>query len=155
MSEKLTQIIQEFIENNLRFYPKADETILRFIADIITHNGCSEDKTEDVHSLFAAGYCYYFALMLQDAFPGGTICWAAPFGHIVYQYHGLQYDIDGVYSGEAKTFIPISRLGNAIDDFRHIPGKAYNATEQELAKIQLEWEEEEQNENNTKQFPYG
>lgn len=142
MSNTITQQVTKFIKENQKFHPKSDTKILHFIADIVTHNGCSDDKTEDIHSLFAAGYCYYFALILQDAFPGGTICWAAPFGHIVYQYHGLQYDIDGVYSGEATAFIPISRLGDAIDDFRHIPGKIYNATEQELAKIQLEWEEE-------------
>lgn len=144
MSNMITQQVTNFIEENQKFYPKSDPNLLRFIAEIITHNGCANEKTEDIHSLFAAGYCYYFALMLQDAFPGGTICWAAPFGHIVYQYENINYDVDGVYSGEATSFIPISRLGSAIDDFRHIPGKTYNATEQELAQIQLDWESEKE-----------
>lgn len=134
--------IQKFVSNEMKHTPGADEDILRFIADILYHCGTGNVETKSIQMLFRSGYCYYFAVMLQDAFPGGTICWAAPFGHIVYQYDDIAYDIEGVYSGEADCFIPVDRLGNALDDFRHIPGKNYNATEQELAKIQLAFERE-------------
>lgn len=52
----------------------------------------------------------------------------------------VPYDIEGVYEGEAEMFIPIARLGEAINDFRHIDGLSYNITEQEIAQIMLDWE---------------
>lgn len=138
----MTETQTQWIEQQKREQPKANVTVLTFITKILFHNGSSKEKTNDIYTLFACGYCYYFARMLEDAFPGGTICWAAPFGHITYQYDGMFYDIGGVYQGEATAQIPIDRLGDAINDFRHIPNLSYNATEQELARIQLEWEEE-------------
>lgn len=142
VGERIEHCIQEFVSDQIKYTPEANKDILQFIAEIQYHSGTEEKETESIRMLFRAGYCYYFAMMLQDAFPGGTICWVAPFGHIVYQYHNIEYDIEGVYDGEADSFIPISMLGKTIDDYRHIPGREYNATEQELANIQLRYEKE-------------
>lgn len=132
---------QDFLINHLKYEPKADKDILEFIADVEQHGGIGDSALETIYSLFRAGYCYYFAKMLEDAFPGGTICWAAPFGHIVYLYKEIPYDISGVYSGEAEEFIPISMLGDALYDFRHIPNKTYNASEENLEEIRRKWKQ--------------
>lgn len=131
--------IKEFVSAFTTQYPKSDDTVLTFIATFLTAAGT--DQTEVIQKTFRAGYCYYFALMLHDAFPDGEICWAAPFGHIVYVKDKIPYDIEGVYEGEAEMFVPVKRLGEAINDFRHIEGVSYNITDQEIAQIMLEWKE--------------
>lgn len=45
----------------------------------ITHQVTVEASVETIRSLFEAGYCYYFAKMLEDAFPGGVACLCYPF----------------------------------------------------------------------------
>lgn len=129
--------VKEFMSTFTAQYPKSDEIVLMFIATFLTAAGT--DQTEVIRKTFRAGYCYYFVLMLYDAFPDGEICWAAPFGHIVYVNDKIAYDIEGVYEGEAEMFITVKRLGEAINDFRHIDGLSYNITEQEIAQIMLEW----------------
>jgi hypothetical protein len=41
------------------------------------------------------GNCYYFALILNDRFPGGTIYYDVIYGHFIYQYKGKYYDWSG------------------------------------------------------------
>ena len=41
------------------------------------------------------GNCYYFALILDDRFPGGTIYYDVIYGHFIYQYKGKYYDWSG------------------------------------------------------------
>lgn len=130
-----------FVQQNSKRHPKSDSRILVFIAEFLTATGMDTGRMETVRKLFQAGYCYYFALILKEAFPDGEVSWAAPFGHIVYVYQGIPYDIDGVYKGDVMEYIPVKYLGKAIDDFRHIPDVAYNATEQELAKIMFDYRE--------------
>lgn len=130
-----------FVRQNSKRHLKADSRVLTFIAEFLTATGADLRNMETIRQLFCAGYCYYFAQILKDAFPGGEVSWTAPFGHIVYVYQGIPYDIEGVYQGEATDMIPIVYLARAIDDFRHIPDVAYNATEQELAKIMLDYQE--------------
>ena len=101
----------------------------------------NDDSVKTIANLFSNGYCYYFAKILQDAFPNGTICQCYPFGYIVYVYDGIAYDIDGVSNSECEMCMPVSLLGEAIDDFRHIPNQEYNITEQEIAKIGIECKE--------------
>lgn len=47
--------------------------------------------------LFTNGYCYYFAKILEEAYPGGVICKPWPIGHFIYKYDNKYYDIDGEY----------------------------------------------------------
>lgn len=118
--------------------------VLTFIADILFHSGNDFDKTETIRSLFANGYCYYFSKMLQDAFPGGKICLCYPYGHIAYIYDSVAYDIDGISSAETDMYIPIEELGEAINDFRHIEGKEYLTTKEEVISIGENWKKKNQ-----------
>lgn len=118
--------------------------ILTFIYDILYHGGVNYGSMEIIHRLFADGYCYYFAKMLEDAFPGGQICIAYPFGHILYVYEGVPYDIDGISSSEYEELIPIEFLGEAINDFRHIYQQDYKITKEEIDAIGKKWKEHHQ-----------
>ena len=116
---------KKLIDDNLTFHPSASRDVLEFIASILYH-GVPEielkDSAESIRSTFRAGYCYYFALMLKDAFNRGCICWAAPFSHIVWMdINSIPYDVEGVYSGEAECFIPISYLDEELWSFKHVP----------------------------------
>lgn len=117
---------QKFINQNLTL--NGEPQIIKFIADFVYLDD------QDVHNRFKNGYCYYFAKMLSTAFPGGYIAWAVPFGHLVYMYNQVPYDIEGVYTGEATEFIPEIFLGEAINDFKH-NGHDFNATQAQLDKI--------------------
>lgn len=113
-------------------YPdkKPDETVIQFITDAIT----SVDKkdSEDVlYNFFHAGYCYYFAVMLKEAFDRGQICWCAPYGHICWQDdNGVGYDIGGICDSECDFYIPVSYIKDGLLDFLHIPGKEFNASQE-------------------------
>ena len=58
--------------------------------------------------------------MLKDVFNRGQVCWAAPFGHMVWvDENGTPYDIEGKYQGEAFYFIPEDMCGDSIIGFKH------------------------------------
>lgn len=115
-----------------------DPKVIGFISDILFHGtgGVSaEDSIETIRNLFEAGYCYYMANMLKDAFPGGDICLCYPYGHIIYAYEGVAYDINGVSDAEYEMYIPAKIAGQVLFDFRHIPGMDYGATEDEIEAL--------------------
>ena len=113
----------------------------------------SDEQQEHLRSKFRAGYCYYFAHMLQLAFSRGLICWTAPFGHFVWldtqvPYDKVTidlvrkskaYDIEGLYRIEdVETFylIPEQFLGDHVKDFLHtIEGDKHHATKDECIAI--------------------
>lgn len=107
---------ERFIKQELENYPGSDETIIRFIYNF--RYFCGKEGVDCVQNIFRNGYCYYFALMLKDAFKKGEMCLASPFGHIVYVQDGIPYDIDGVYDGEAIEFVPVDKID--LEGFRHI-----------------------------------
>ena len=120
---KLQNKKEKWIEQRIEM--GGDKKVIQFIADILFHGGngiAAEDSIETTRCLFEAGYCYYFAKILEDAFPGGDICLCYPFSHIIYVYEGIAYDIGGVSDAEKEMYIPISELGDNINGFRHIPG---------------------------------
>lgn len=127
---------ETFINDNLRFFQKANKDVLTFIAEFLGCHGTDTSNVEHLRATFHAGYCYYFAVILKTAFQRGEICWAAPFGHMVWQdIDGMVYDIEGVYDGEAEYFIPYQMIGNGICDFMHVPGLEYNMSQEELDSI--------------------
>lgn len=84
----------------------------------------TEDTCEAKRFTFRSGYCYYFALILKDAFQRGELCHAYPYGHIVWvDTNGVSYDIEGVYVSDSEEFIPIEKLGDDIKNFKHVPGE--------------------------------
>lgn len=131
----------EWLKKIQKVHPKADEEVLRFIYDFSTKQGCGEAE-EILYQQFASGYCYYFACMLKAAFNRGEICWAAPFGHIVWvDENGIPYDISGVNESETDDYIPEYMMGNTILDFKHIAGKVHNTSDQEIAEMVLDWQD--------------
>lgn len=113
-------------------YPdkKPDKTVIQFITDAIT--SVDRKNSDDVlYDFFHAGYCYYFALILKEAFRRGQICWCAPYGHICWQdENGVGYDIGGICDSECDFYIPVSYIKEGLLDFLHIPGKVFNASQE-------------------------
>lgn len=97
-------------------YPdkKPDKTVIQFITDAIT--SVDRKNSDDVlYDFFHAGYCYYFALMLKEAFGRGQICWCAPYGHICWQdENGVGYDIGGICDSECDFYIPVSYIKEGL-----------------------------------------
>ena len=128
---------QEWIDWNLSTYKAADKDIIEFIANVLYHSGTEHSET--IRRLYHCGYCYYFALMLKDAFNRGTICYAYYEGHIVWldgtdASKDFAYDIDGV-SKCWEYLIPIDKLGTGILDFKHIPHVQSEMTDTEIDKL--------------------
>lgn len=119
------------------YFQLYDQQVIAFIAEILfsTHN-----ENDNIRKFFRAGYCYYFAVMLQNAFQRGKLCLTEPFGHIVWvDEDDLAYDIEGPYVPgyhECERLTDIEFLGDAVYDFLHIPGKEYHAP-----KLLHEWAE--------------
>lgn len=141
---KLEEYKKKFVQSNLKENKDADESVLYFIADFLYCGSTEEEalvRVQILHETFRRGYCYYFAHMLKNAFQQhGEVCWAVSFGHFVWQYNGVQYDIEGVYCGEASVFIPESYMGETINDFTHIRNNAHNTTGKEISSIIEKWE---------------
>lgn len=126
--EEEGKILQESREKWIERRVKmgGDIKVIVFIADILFHGGngvSAEDSVETIRSLFEAGYCYYFAKILKHAFPGGQICMCCYFGHVVYVFEGVAYDISGVSDAEHEAYVPMSEFGDGVLDFMHVPGK--------------------------------
>ena len=110
-----------------------DTEVLEFISQFYNKFTGDEDS---LRMQFRAGYCWHFAHMLKATFDRGEVCWAAPFGHFVWcDTDGTPYDVEGLYCGEASCFVPESYMGNALLDFKHIPGKGFNASISDLESI--------------------
>ena len=120
--------IEEFIED---FRTKQNDYIL-------TENN---DAEEIIRHQFRAGYCYYFAKILQIAYPNGKVCLAYPFGHFVYEYENKYYDIEGENQGEdVEYFIPESFIKkDMLGDFLH-NGTEHNTFKEEIEMIKNKWE---------------
>lgn len=144
--EKREALIDKFINANLKYCPTANKQVLQFIADFLYHGVPDVDlevSAESIRSTFRAGYCYYFAHMLAEAFGRGTVCWAAPYGHMVWvDTDGNPYDIEGVNSSDCKYYIPCSYLDGHVDDFKHVPGVVFNASEEFLDSVIKKYEED-------------
>lgn len=110
---------ENWIKHNLQI--GGNEPVIRFIAAIIFH---SKDESDAIPTLFSAGYCYYFAVILKEAFKRGSICQAWPFSHIVWvDEDDTPYDIYGVNQGEYVELVPVDRYGESLNAFRHVPGE--------------------------------
>lgn len=104
-------------------YAEVNEDVITFIANFLY---ADKKGSETVYNLFAAGYCYYFAKILQEAFNRGEICWHRNHGHIVWRdTDGIAYDIGGVFEdyNEADLLPAEESLGDMIVDFKHTDEK--------------------------------
>lgn len=131
----------EWLKKIQKVHPKADEEVLRFIYDFSVKQGYGEAE-KVLYQQFISGYCYYFACMLKAAFNRGEVCWAAPYGHIVWvDENDIPYDISGVNKSETDDYIPEYMMGDTILDFKHIAGRVHNTSDQEIAKMVLDWQD--------------
>lgn len=109
---------------------KADEKVLDFIEKISSYHQDTQ-KQDAVCELFSSGYCYYFAMILKEAFERGEVCWCAPYGHICWvDDNGHPYDIYGTCDSECTYYIPVSYIKKGLADFKHIPGESFDASEE-------------------------
>ena len=96
------QKVHEFIQKQLEKVPTADTEILDLI-------GIWYPETVSEKEIHDNGNCYHLSLLLKAAFPSGEICYAEPFGHTVFIYKGIPYDLEGVYTADSDNFIPIEK----------------------------------------------
>lgn len=99
--------------------------ILEFIENFRCGLGQFTKKESGIiQQLFENGFCYYFAKILKDAFPGGELCIPWPIGHFVYKYNDKYWDISGEYIPKQHDYVYMIPLNCEyfIDDcfIRHI-----------------------------------
>lgn len=100
----------------------ARKDVLEYIYSILYQDSIHE--SEPVRDFFRAGYCYYFANLLQDKFPRGHVRWWKDYSHMVWQDdNGMLYDIEGVFYDwdEDDEFVdPWKTLSKEdLDSFKH------------------------------------
>lgn len=94
--DKLRQADKEFFIQYNHVECGGDKPIVEFIANFrffAVRDVEYVQSSATICSMFENGY--YFAKILEDVFPGGTICLCYPYGHIVYVYREVAYDIGG------------------------------------------------------------
>jgi hypothetical protein len=52
-----------------------------------------------------SGNCYFFAIILQDRFPGGSIYYDVIEGHFIYKYYDNYYDWTGRVSVDETRLV--------------------------------------------------
>lgn len=130
------KLVLDFALPQIKRYDGCDKEVLYFIGSVRYHKGGKYEEAID--SLFISGYCYYFALMLKEAFGRGMICNNGR-SHIVWldgtnQNTDVAYDITGVYT-DYEVLIPVKAMGETILDFMHVPGLVHNTTDKEVAEL--------------------
>ena len=126
----------KFVRNN----EIGNKQVLWFIANFNWYLGSTNDSSKFINDEFMHGYCYYFAVILKDAFNRGNICYAYHLGRIVWvDTDGIPYDVNGVHTA-AKYYIPIEYLKKGIKDFKRVPGIRFNANKEFVDKVVEEYE---------------
>ena len=131
------------------------EDVLNFIWNF-SNSVNKENSTTIISELFSNGYCYYFALILRDAF-GGEIMWLNNKGHIVWvdRKTMIPYDINGVYIDATPCdLIPLELLGETcLEEFRH-RGKSYSENIFKEAMVEVMDNVKDYNDRITKAYTY-
>lgn len=114
---------REWIHTLLQEHENADKDALRLIYSLSLNDAMC--------GFFASGYCYYLACMLQELTGKGTVCWHRSHGHILWvDESGCAYDIHGFFKDyNDGDMVPVSTLGELINDIKHYPGYTYRAPE--------------------------
>lgn len=119
----------------LRVSSRANKKVIDFIDNFSTLFGqFQQEEIDTVSAVFSRGFCYYFAIILKEAFDGrGEIYMTSDNRHIVWMLDNVAYDINGVYRTYPRSanngnfyngeLIPIAMLSNYINSFKHVvPG---------------------------------
>ena len=123
-----------------------NDKILQFIEEMkyFSKHYAGKNGEYAIFSLFTAGYCYHFALILQSLFPGGKIkvvfeninAKEIP-THIVYEYDNKYYDYRGLKEGLYKL-VDFEELDeNTKNCFKHISG--LEKREEIVKQFDSEW----------------
>lgn len=131
-------------EKIVKKWPEVDLAVLTFITELTCSYAVTEDAYEIMRSTFRAGYCWHFAHLLKDTFGRGEVCWAAPFGHMVWvDENDVPYDAEGANFGEQMYHIPESYLGEHIKNYMHLDEtEDGGASREELIRIIRKYEDD-------------
>ena len=123
--------------------------ILDYINNLRTNRGALTKKEEEgVRKTFRSGYCYMFANLLKTAYPGGQIMLAFPHSHVVYQFRGKVYDIEGEIdmSKVDHILIPVTKGIFGLDlynkfryGFMHVEEPEGPISISEMITIYINW----------------
>ena len=123
--------------------------ILDYINNLRTNRGTLTKKEEEgVRKTFRSGYCYMFANLLKTAYPGGQIMLAFPHSHVVYQFRGNVYDIEGEVdmSKVDHILIPVTKGIFGLDlydkfryGFMHVEDPEEPISISEMMTIYINW----------------
>lgn len=114
---------------------RGNPLVIRFINQFKTlFNELTIEETDAIEKVFRNGYCYYFAIMLKDAFNRGEVCMTYDCMHVVWiDDDNVAYDINGIFGWYADTsnkdnywnglLIPVEKIPNYIESFKHVPDK--------------------------------
>lgn len=135
-----------FIKKEIALFPCADRQVIEFIADFKFR--CGEEHSHIIEHLFNAGYCWFFAHMLKQAFGRGKVCFAYYEGHFVWldgksETDDFAYDILGV-NKSWEHLIPEELLGDGIWDFKHVRGKQSDMEDKDISRLLLDVIEKKQ-----------
>ena len=123
---------------------KSDPKVLKFIDEFINCSTQNEEEREVICKTFTNGYCYYFAVMLKEAFGRGAVCWAAPHSHMAWvDTNGCPYDIEGVCATETDYFIPVHYMGHHLQGFMHVdPDEPFYMDTVDMVNIMRAYEDD-------------
>lgn len=62
---------------------------------------------------WTTGNCYYFATILHERFPGGTVAYDVIYGHFVYKYEDTYYDWNGIVDMTGRLVVE----WNSFEDY--------------------------------------
>lgn len=99
-----------------------------FICNFRNSQNHIENGNKCVCNLFGTDYYYYFAKILQAAYPGGQVCFALPKKHFVYKYAEQTWDIEGRYTDGAKLINETKIPNDVLRAFKRLNSSpnAYN-----------------------------
>lgn len=91
---------EEWIENQVSY--GSDKEVASFIALFRFFAG--RPHVNSTVYTFTNGFCYFFALMLQDEFKRGKLVEVVDHGHVVWKDNdGTLYDINGIYLRDCEV----------------------------------------------------
>ena len=114
---------------------RSNPFVIRFINQFKTlFKELTIEETCTIEKVFSQGYCYYFAIMLKDAFNRGEVCMTYDHKHVVWiDDDNVAYDINGMFGWYPDTankdnywdglLIPVEKIPKYIESFKHIPDK--------------------------------
>lgn len=130
---------EKWVKEILEKYPTARRDVLEFISRAIYQpNSENLEYEHTIEHHYAAGYCYYFAVMLQLNF-GGAIKWLKNRSHIVWEdtFTHIVYDCHGVFDDYGpEELVPVTLLGECIELFKH--GVEYSWSDEDIKQKQLD-----------------